>query len=254
MNNGQCVLILLLAGRSHRFGHKLSHEDESAVLPKQFHSLGKKKESSLLFEISAQRLISALRLNLALFVFPPSLKTKYEALACQTLFEEAIYRLRNTYPDCKMMTTEGGDTRHKSFQNSINFLKAQNVSSDLILIVHDASRPFLDEPYLERIYKEIQGIGPKKPCSIPVIKTIDSLILRDKTQLEYLPREKIYQIQTPQLLYLESIYKAFERKYKGNNLFRWPDEGSFMKNMGFDIYTFEGDIQNKKVTYPADLP
>ena len=254
MGYGHSVLILLLGGRAQRFTSELlqkNKKDTNATLPKQFHPLDSKKDNTLLFEASAKCLIKALNLDSALFVFPEQ-KDKSD-LVSENLSKEVLTRLKNNFPDCEMMIIEGGATRHDSFQNSINFLQRKNLSPDHILIVHDANRPFLYDHYLKRIEKEIRKIGEKKPCSIPVIQNIDSLVLEGELGLEYLPREKVYRIQTPQLLYLKSVYEAFDEKTKKKLSFDWTDEGSFMKDMGFDVSTFKGDIQNKKVTYPMDL-
>ena len=212
MDNGQCVLILLLAGQSQRFNSGLLLEDETTSLPKQFYPLAK-KEGVLIFEASAQSLIGALSLDQVLFVFPEHmLNGDKVSSVCQNLFDEGLYRLQSAYPHCKIMSTKGGHTRHHSFEISINFLQEKDFDPNSVLIVHDANRPFLQTPYLKRIKKEIKKIGPETPCSVPVIQHTDSLILKNKNLLRYLPREKVYQIQTPQLLYLVAVYEAFAKK------------------------------------------
>ena len=125
-----------------------------------------------------------------------------------------------------------------------------------MVLVHDANRPFLKEAFLNRISDELVKISSENPCSIPVIPAVDSLIeKRQDKNLSYLKREDIFRIQTPQLLYLPSVLEAFERKKKSfADKDGWPDEGSFMLEMGFPVSTFQGDPENEKITYQEDMP
>ena len=234
------IAVILLGGRGHRF---------CSGLPKQFHSF-EQDQKKLVFELTAERLTECLNLSKLLFVIPEHLKPN-EAL----LFEESLERLRQKFPEVICHTTKGGEHRHESFERGVCFLKKDNFK-DKALIVQDAVRPFLSETFLNRIKKEAESLGEKKPCSIPVIPMTDSLVMKDsdhKVSLSYLERESVYLIQTPQLLWSDAVLKAFAYKNKKDHKKTWTDEGSFMLDMGFPVASYEGDINNKKITYYEDM-
>ena len=167
-----------------------------------------------------------------------------------------------TVPDSKINFTEellspyitsniiriinGGDTRQKSVLNALLSLK--KVNPDFVLI-HDGARPWviieIIEAVLDKIYK-------KKAC-IPVIKARDAMkkIINADIINEHLNREEMFCAQTPQGFNYEEILKAHKSAVL-DNITYIDDSEIYSKYIG-PVYTVDGDVRNRKITYKNDL-
>ena len=229
------IAVFLLGGRGSRFG---------SPTPKQFHQI-QKNPKEFIFERSALCLLNGVSVSSALFLIPEGLESSKRAL-----FDQGLGRLKARFPHLDLYFTEGGSHRHESLERGVHFLKKKGIKSK-ILLIHDANRPFLSDEFLSKVNQEINRIDHKRACSVPVVASADSLVLDEGGQLSYLPRKKVYQVQTPQLLLWESLLAAFQKK-KENRF--WTDEGSFMIDMGFPVFHYQGDVGNRKITHREDIP
>ncbi len=224
----------MLGGKGVRFGSSIS---------KQFCQL-KSTQEEVIFELATSRILSIPSFKHLLFIIPQKIKTTE-----MNILEEALIRLKNQHPKVIFELTKGGNNRHQSFLKAFLFLEQKNFKPK-VLAVHDANRPFLSDNFIARVNQEVEEMSSKKVCSIPIIPMIDSIIFNNEDSLTYLPREKFYCVQTPQLLWWNSVVKAFKVK-KVNQT--WSDEGSFMLEMGFSSSYYSGELGNKKITYPKDI-
>ncbi|MCS6985641.1 MAG: 2-C-methyl-D-erythritol 4-phosphate cytidylyltransferase [Leptospiraceae bacterium] len=225
------ALILLLGGSSQRFGGET---------PKQFLPIG----DELVFERSARLLLEAIPLYHACFVV-------HRDYLSHMFFLRAYEKLRQRFSKTLFWACPGGESRHESFLAGVRQLK-DLVGPDGKILVHDASRPFLNPGFLQTVKDALSMLGPEKPCLIPTIAVSDSLCRSKKRGIveSYENREEFFLIQTPQLLYADALYMALE---KSRARYDFPDEGSFMLEQGYPVYTFPGDRENRKITYPTDL-
>jgi hypothetical protein len=82
-------------------------------------------------------------------------------------------------------------------------------------------------------------------CVIPVIRPSDSIIFDGN----YLDRERVFLVQTPQKVKRELFLEAYSKADK-----IYPDEGSLIKGvLGIEPTFVEGERWNFKITYPEDL-
>ena len=129
---------------------------------------------------------------------------------------------------------EGGDERMHSVYNGV-----LNSTGDYVLI-HDGARANISPEVVKRVI-ETQG-----DCVVPVIKPPDSVIIYNG---DYINRDLVYLVQTPQKVKRDLFLKAYENA-KGI----YPDEGSLMSGvLGIKPVFVEGDRWNFKITYPEDL-
>lgn len=236
----------MMGGAGERFGGEK---------PKQFLGIEHRGEHKALFEITAEKLLAGLPLDIVIFVLPKDAAGKAVA-------EPVIDRLKQKFPGRKMQYAAGGATRFVSFLNGLaalrRFPEAQRV------LVHDANRPYLNREYLARVEAHLAYLSADLPAFIPVTPVVDSVVrlsARDpktgrdgKNVLAYENRNELRRVQTPQLLHLETFYAAFDAA-QGRNGFAsdYTDEGSFCLSLGLSVGTFEGDLENTKITFLADL-
>ncbi len=134
----------------------------------------------------------------------------------------------------------GGDTRTKSVKNGL-----EHCFGDIVLI-HDGARPFVTK---EIVYNCIEG-AKKYGGVIPVIPSSNTVAKCDSQKvIDYLGKECVYGIQTPQAFKTELIKKAYS--LVGDKTFN--DDGEVYKTFIGELYTVCGDEKNIKLTYPEDF-
>lgn len=144
----------------------------------------------------------------------------------------------------KVKIVIGGDYRHDSFVKGYSNLKC---NSDYIL-VHDAARPFLSLQLLENIKKSFMF---DYDAIIPCLSIADSLINIVDNNVNYLNRDNVKIIQTPQVFKKNIIDPIFIE----NNYSYFNDEFSWLLSFNQKIsYTLiEGEKENRKITFAKDL-
>lgn len=140
----------------------------------------------------------------------------------------------------------GGETRAQSVLNGLRALSSQVDPQDWIL-VHDAARPGLDHQMLGRLITEVaEGMG-----GILALPLADTLKRADRDGLiaETVPRDCLWQAQTPQMFRHAALSQALS-----THIARAPtDEAQAMEWMGEVPRLVLGSMKNMKVTYPDDL-
>ncbi len=138
----------------------------------------------------------------------------------------------------------GGSIRQHSV---INGLEACPAGTKLVLI-HDAVRPFVNRIMLQ----ELMQIARKKkaviPCS-PVRNTIKRV--NEGLILETIPREDLYNAQTPQVFEYDLILKYHRLALEQEREF--TDDSSILEYFGIPVYFYLSDDSNFKITEPHDL-
>jgi 2-C-methyl-D-erythritol 4-phosphate cytidylyltransferase len=141
----------------------------------------------------------------------------------------------------------GGDTRADSVARGIAALEA---APDDWVLVHDAARPCLPLPALERLVDRVleRGVGAllAQPLS-DTLKRGDGV----GRVLETVPREGLWRAQTPQMFRLGELAAALAHARAAG--ITVTDEASAMEGAGHPVQLVEGPPCNLKVTYPDDL-
>ena len=133
---------------------------------------------------------------------------------------------------------EGGASRQESLQNAINAL---NADVDFVL-VHDIARCLVSEALCQRILKEVGNYD----CVVPYLSLCDTIAYQENDGLQYLKRDSLKIIQTPQLSRLSILKPALD---KGD----FTDESSAISAHGGQIGFVLGDKEAKKLTFLEDL-
>ena len=149
--------------------------------------------------------------------------------------EYAPFLIKNN----KICLINSGKTRFLSVKNGLNYLKNKKIKN---VLIHDAVRPYLSK----RIIKDQLKFLKKNKVVIPVINPTDTIAFNKKI----IPRNKVFQIQTPQAFDYKSIYKL-HLKNKNINV---SDDSSLFYKEKIKVKFIKGDIENKKITFVKDLP
>ena len=143
----------------------------------------------------------------------------------------------------------GGATRAESVGNGLHAMATQVATDDWIL-VHDAARPCISVAQVENLISTI--IVDKDSAggllAVPLADTLKRAgATRPDSVAATLPREGLWQAQTPQMFRYGMLREALLMAPQVT------DEASAIEALGWQPRLVESDAMNLKVTYPADF-
>jgi 2-C-methyl-D-erythritol 4-phosphate cytidylyltransferase/2-C-methyl-D-erythritol 2,4-cyclodiphosphate synthase len=136
----------------------------------------------------------------------------------------------------------GGATRQQSVRNGLELLSAGDAER---VLIHDAARPFLPAPVIDRLL----GALDDHEGAVPVLDVVDTLARRDGDLGEAVPRDGLVRVQTPQAFHLDAIAWA-HAQWSGPDA---TDDAQVARAAGLAIATVPGDAALEKLTYDADF-
>jgi 2-C-methyl-D-erythritol 4-phosphate cytidylyltransferase len=227
----KCHALLPTAGSGSRLG---------GDLPKQFQELAGRPMLAYAIEAFMQSpLIESIWIGVApRFIENPILKS----LAKGT---KPIYFLPT-----------GGTTRQETVRNTLAAQMQSGMSTDDWILVHDAARPGITPELIEKLIASVQNSEAGGLLAVRLADTLkqadlDSSIAGNIPRIEKtIPREHLWQAQTPQMFGLKKLHSALEDAIRLEA--DVTDEASAMELAGVKPLLIEGATRNFKVTHHAD--
>jgi len=141
----------------------------------------------------------------------------------------------------------GGETRAQSVANGLRAMAAElgEIGNDWVL-VHDAARPCLTTAMVEKLIAEVGEDDAGGLLAVPVADTLKRAFDGGRV-LETVPREGLWQAQTPQMFRHRLLLDALDFAPTVT------DEASAIEALGLSPRLVAADASNLKVTYPLDL-
>ncbi len=138
-----------------------------------------------------------------------------------------------------------GIRRQDSVFNGLHALE-----KDIPLVcIHDGARPFIDVPLVQRVIHaaDVHGAATAGMPLNFTFKEHDGSFFVKKTP----DRSKYWEIQTPQIMRSEWIWKGFE--YVNSHELEVTDDVSLIEHLGHPVKLVEGSYRNIKITTADDL-
>lgn len=140
----------------------------------------------------------------------------------------------------------GGTERYWSVKNGL--LSARD--ADYVLI-HDAARPCLTIDMIKRSIDEVQITGA---CTVGVpVKDTIKLVDEECFGVDTPPRNRLWQVQTPQSFCYQDIAKAYQLLEVSGDTDITDDTMIMERYFGKKTKIIQGDYCNIKITTPEDL-
>lgn len=156
---------------------------------------------------------------------------------------QAVARIANGY-DFFCAITVGGETRTQSVRNGLNRLHAEFGDDFSVLLVHDGARPFVSPALIDRCIESAERYG----SGIAAVKCVDTVRREALDDSVALPRNELYNVQTPQAFKAKALAEAYE-----NAVGEYTDDAQIFELNGGKIRLVDGSYDNIKVTTAADL-
>lgn len=150
----------------------------------------------------------------------------------------------------------GGAERYDSVCNALRAIAKADAEGGYVFI-HDGARPFLTEDILERCLAEVERSGACV-AGMPVKDTI-KIADADGYAIQTPDRNRLWQIQTPQVFETALITQAYERLMREKESLLaagvkiTDDAGVVELLMDRPVKLVEGSYRNIKVTTPEDI-
>lgn len=138
----------------------------------------------------------------------------------------------------------GGSTR------SLSVLEALNAASGDMVLIHDGARPFVTEKIIDECINGVLSFG----SAIAALPCVDSIAELDENgNVIQCSRARKCAVQTPQAFFTEDILRAYDLAARNGELEAFTDESGIYSRYIRPAHAVEGDIKNKKLTYPEDF-
>ncbi|NYI40541.1 2-C-methyl-D-erythritol 4-phosphate cytidylyltransferase [Demequina lutea] len=145
----------------------------------------------------------------------------------------------------RVSVVPGGSSRQDSV--AVGLAELADLSDDDAVLVHDAARPFMPVAVFGRLLEAIEH----HDAAIPVLAVVDTIVSGVGGEVEYLDRDRLGAVQTPQAFRIGAVRDAHKRAAADGIVA--TDDASLVLHYGYRLATVEGDPLGRKITYPEDL-
>ncbi|MDE2368477.1 MAG: 2-C-methyl-D-erythritol 4-phosphate cytidylyltransferase [Burkholderiales bacterium] len=140
----------------------------------------------------------------------------------------------------------GGATRAASVAGGLAVLRERGASEGDWVLVHDAARCLLRPAWVERLIAECEGDEVGGLLAVPLADTIKQA--QDGRVAATVDRAGKWAAQTPQMFRIGLLQRALAAAGPGAT-----DEASAVEALGLAPRLVPGEVENLKLTWPADF-
>lgn len=141
---------------------------------------------------------------------------------------------------------EGGSERQDSVYNGLKSI--ENTDTDIVLI-HDGARPFISNKIIDDGIKYADMYGASAPGVMPK----DTIKIKNEKNfsIDTPTRANLVSIQTPQVFKFNEILDCHKRIKMSKEVV--TDDTMVVEKYGYNVYLYDGEYTNIKITTPEDL-
>ncbi len=143
----------------------------------------------------------------------------------------------------------GGARRQESVAAGMAEVERSGAPDDRVVLVHDGARPAVRRGLVDRVVEGVLSHG----AAIPVVPIVETLKRIDGGRIAgTVERDGLGVAQTPQGARL-GLLRAAYRRFPPAGDATFTDEAALLEACTIPVHMVPGDIDNLKVTVPADL-
>lgn len=147
----------------------------------------------------------------------------------------------------------GGASAQESIRNGVYALEGKAKKGDIV-VIHDGIRPIVDEEVLSDVIVTAKEYG-NGVTSMPYNEQIFVVNKEDETTTnQYIPRETLRRVSTPQAYEFEELNKAYHEAFKKEiGIYGSSYTNTMMVELGKTLHFALGSDKNIKLTTEGDL-
>lgn len=138
----------------------------------------------------------------------------------------------------------GGSTR------SLSVMAALGAASGDVVLIHDGARPFITGEIISACISGVLSYG-SAVTAVPCVNSVAEI--DENGNIIKCSRARKCEVQTPQAFFTEDILRAYDLAAKNGEVETFTDESGVYSRYIRPAHVVEGDIKNKKLTYPEDF-
>ena len=150
-----------------------------------------------------------------------------------------------------LLFCDGGAERQESVYLGLQCLAGSlpELTDNGIVLIHDGARPWIEPELIQRIV----DVCRKHSACAPVVPSVDAMkeINEQGIITGHHPRKETVSVQTPQGFSFNEILTAHSRAAADGR--RYIDDTEIFSRYEGDVYTVEGNTNNRKITYSTDF-
>jgi len=142
-----------------------------------------------------------------------------------------------------------GVERQGSVENGLNKLVDLTDGKCDYIAVHDSARPLVTIPEIVNVVSDAQSVGAAVlgvPCKATIKESDDG-----ETVQRTIPRSRLWEVHTPQVVKVEALLRGFDKVEKEN--LEVTDDVSIIEALGEPVKLTLGEYTNLKITTPEDM-
>lgn len=173
-------------------------------------------------------------------------------VVCLAGWEETLvkYARKSNISKLKWITP-GGNTGQESIRNGVYNLETE-LREDDIAIIHDGIRPMVDSSVLSDVIRVCAERGngvTSTPYNEQIFRKLD-----ENSTREYIPRETLRKVATPQAYRYGALLAAYRRAFREEiGIYGSAYVNTMMVDLGYTLYFAAGSDKNIKITSREDL-
>lgn len=173
-------------------------------------------------------------------------------VVCLKGWEEVLRTYALQYGIAKLKwIVPGGESGQESIYKGLENLRDICNDGDIV-IVHDGIRPMVEEEIISSCISCCQKYG-NGITSLPIYEQIFKVSDQISTD-EYIPREQLRILQTPQAYRYQELFGAYEEAYRiGDFMHASSYANTLMADLGYTLYFSKGSSKNMKITTTDDI-
>eukprot|EP00560_Eucampia_antarctica_P009252 CAMPEP_0197828254 /NCGR_PEP_ID=MMETSP1437-20131217/4870_1 /TAXON_ID=49252 ORGANISM="Eucampia antarctica, Strain CCMP1452" /NCGR_SAMPLE_ID=MMETSP1437 /ASSEMBLY_ACC=CAM_ASM_001096 /LENGTH=334 /DNA_ID=CAMNT_0043429419 /DNA_START=48 /DNA_END=1052 /DNA_ORIENTATION=+ len=142
-----------------------------------------------------------------------------------------------------------GKERQGSVENGLNKLVELTGHLCEYVAVHDSARPLVTVEEINNVVRDAKEHGAAVlgvPCKATIKESEDGTLV-----LRTIPRERLWEVHTPQVIKIDTLKKGFVKVEEEN--IEVTDDVSIVEAMGEPVKLTKGEYTNLKITTPEDM-
>lgn len=173
-------------------------------------------------------------------------------VVCIDGWQEILWAYAKQFGITKLeWVVSGGNSGQESIRNGV-FALRDHCNSDDIVIIHDGIRPLVEEAVISDVIVKCRKYG-NAVTSLPYNEQI-FVINDDESTNEYIPRETLRRVQTPQAYVYSKLLWGYEEAFKRNiGIAGSSYTNTMMVDLGETLYFAVGSDKNIKITTQDDI-
>jgi len=140
-----------------------------------------------------------------------------------------------------------GNSGILSVKNGIE--KLNNCKDDDVVVLQESTRPLVTEEMISKLLHSVKG----NDCTVVVEPMDDHIQFINAEKKEYIERNKIVSLQSPEAYKIGTLREAFEKNRDEHGKMNETTCAMMMYNLGYDIHFCEGNHNNIKVVRQEDI-